>query len=98
MIILDEITSISADRLRCRITRNGVCSELTVKFTQDSSGIESLNFEGMLEKERFEFVRCEGITVFVKILWTFFRGEFTAELPVEITSDWEYTIKASNQK
>ncbi len=50
-LVLENLVPISADRVRCRILREGISSEFTVRFTQLDEGIRGLEYEGMSPKE-----------------------------------------------
>jgi hypothetical protein len=87
MLVLDQLVRLSADEVRCRITRDGKSFEFTVRFSQQGEALRTLDLEGLPPTSYWELRNCDEYRAFVKILWAYEDGASVA-LPKEIVSDW----------
>src|SRR3954454_3294137 len=90
MLVLDAIRRITADEVRCRIIREGVPLEFTVRFERLDYGIRGLNLEGMSPRESWELSNRDEFRALTKTLWAYVDGARVI-LPQEIVSDWTMT-------
>jgi len=90
MLVLDEVTRIDADHVRCRIIREGVPLEFTVRFEQFEPGIRGLNLEGISRRESWELSNRDEFRALLKTLWAYVDGA-SLVLPKAIDSDWPMT-------
>ena len=87
MLVLDQLARLSADQVRCRITRDGKSSEFTVRFSQQGEALRTLDLEGLPPTLYWELRNCDEYRAFMKTLWAYADGASVA-LPKEIVSDW----------
>jgi hypothetical protein len=87
MLVLDEVIQITADQLRCRIIREGVPLQFTVRFAQFDEGIRGMNLEGISPRESWELSNRDEFRALLKTLWAHLDGA-PVILPKEIHSDW----------
>jgi hypothetical protein len=87
MLTLDQLERISADEIRCRITREGGPAEFTVRFSQHDDGLRTLELEGMSPKESWDLRNCDEYRAFMRTLWAYADGA-SVMLPKKIVSDW----------
>ncbi len=87
MFVLEEVTRIDADRVRCRISREKIPLEFTVRFEQFEAGIRGMYLEGILQSESWELSNRDEFRALQKVLWAYVDG-VTLVLPKAIESDW----------
>jgi hypothetical protein len=87
MLVLDQLARLSADEVRCRITRDGTSWEFTVRFSRQGEALRTLDLEGLSPTSYWELRNCDEYRAFMKILWAYADGA-SVELPKEIIADW----------
>jgi hypothetical protein len=86
MLVLNQLTRLSSDEVRCRITRNGEPSEFTVRLSQHGGIIRTLNLEGVPPALKWELSNGDEFRAFLKTVSAYADGASVA-LPKEIVSD-----------
>jgi hypothetical protein len=86
MLVLDQLTRLSAEEVRCRITRDGKPSEFTVRISQSDS-MRGFNLERLSKALTWELSNCDEFRALLKTIGAYVDGASVA-LPKEIVSDW----------
>jgi hypothetical protein len=94
MLVLDQLTRLSANEILCRITLEATPLEFKVRLTQPDDGLRGMNFEGMPPRLSWELSNCDEFRAFMKTIWAYVDGA-SLILPKEIVPDWSPEKAAS---